>query len=205
MNLRHIAMIASLSVTGLVPLSMAAPTTAPAEQNGDIVTRVYDISDLLWQKTDYPVPSNDTTGAGAGLFPQQAADPDAHPPSTNLAGDYIKLIEDTVASDSWKDNGGQIGSMREINGELVISQTPENHHQIETVLESMRSAARRMVVVRTYWLLLDPESVPPIPSGQALPMVDDKLLDAKHLYCGAQTPASAGRPFMSLRGASEMS
>ena len=66
MNLRHIAMIASLSVTGLVPLSMAAPTTAPAEQNGDIVTRVYDISDLLWQKTDYPVSSDDTTGAGGG-------------------------------------------------------------------------------------------------------------------------------------------
>ena len=50
-----------------------------------------------------------------------------------------------------------------------------------------------MVVVRTYWLLLDPESVPPIPSGQALPMVDDKLLDAKHLYCGAQTTCFSGQ------------
>src|SRR3954452_24703087 len=34
---------------------------------------------------------------------------------------YIKLIEDAVNPDTWKDNGGQIGMIRELNGLLVVT------------------------------------------------------------------------------------
>src|SRR5206468_5901350 len=53
-------------VIAMNPASKGAPTTAPA--NDAIVTRVYDISDLLWQKTDYlaPAPTMELTGGGRG-------------------------------------------------------------------------------------------------------------------------------------------
>ena len=64
--------------------------------------------------------------------------PPAGPTPQNDPSVFIKLIESTVASDSWKDNGGSIGSIQELSGKLVITQTPDNHHAIEKVLEAMR-------------------------------------------------------------------
>ena len=35
---------------------------------------------------------------------------------------FTKLIQDTVASDTWKDNGGSVGSVRELSGQLIVTQ-----------------------------------------------------------------------------------
>src|SRR5262249_32629049 len=50
----------------------------------------------------------------------------------------IKLIEGFVDADTWKDNGGTIGAVQELNGKLVIQQTPEGHEKIADLLKLLR-------------------------------------------------------------------
>src|SRR4051812_7480041 len=149
-------------------ICLAQPTTAPAPSNVEIVTRVYDVSDMIWRKNDYPASGAEAMpggfapggqglyggGGGGGPGPVQPGQ-DRGP-----AGDIIHLITDTIAPDTWKDNGGTIGSMREFSGQLVVSQTAENHKLLADLFQQLREGRGRMVVVRAYWLLLDPASVP---------------------------------------------
>ena len=174
--------------TGLTAL--ADSTTQPAR--GDLVTRVYDISDLIWHKEDYLAPSQSDNAAGDQQNAQQV-NPSGNPTSPDLVDSIVKLLEDTVAADTWKDNGGNIGSLRELSGQLVITQLPENQQKIQDVLDALRAHRGRMVVVRAYWLLLEPEAVPAISPGKELPLIDDKMIDAKHLYCAGQTMCFSGQ------------
>jgi hypothetical protein len=50
----------------------------------------------------------------------------------------IRLIQETVNSNSWRDNGGQIGAIREIGGLLVVTHVPEGHQQVESILRNLR-------------------------------------------------------------------
>jgi hypothetical protein len=52
------------------------------------------------------------------------------------------LLVNYISSDSWRDNGGNIGSVTEINGLLVISQTPDNHRAIAEFLRQLRQTSR---------------------------------------------------------------
>src|SRR3954471_7471978 len=91
----------------------APPTTAPS--NDEIVTRVYDISDLLWSKSDYYAPAQtmqmpvrggpgNLFGGGEGYAPQPN-DP-SHPSRQDMVDNIVKLLKDTIAPETWKDNGG---------------------------------------------------------------------------------------------------
>lgn len=51
-----------------------------------------------------------------------------------------KLITDLVASDSWKDAGGVIGSIREMGGVMIVEQTPANIREIRIILEGLHQA-----------------------------------------------------------------
>src|SRR2546426_114554 len=88
---------------------LAAPATAPAEET-KVVTRVYDINDLLWQINDYPAASGAIPGAAAGENKSSRQE---------LVDNMTKLIEDTVATETWRDNGGADGALREMNGRLI--------------------------------------------------------------------------------------
>jgi hypothetical protein len=83
------------------------------------VMRIYDIRDLI----------------AAEMGP-----PDSGVSRTEAVDAYIKLIEDTVLSDSWKDNGGAVGSIREIGSQLIVVQTLEGHRQIANLLHDLRSS-----------------------------------------------------------------
>src|SRR5438477_5890097 len=123
--------------------SQAVPTTAPA--NDAIITRVYDISDLLWQKTDYYAPAQTMEltesgrgggggGGGQNLFGGGQPTETPAPSRQDLVDNIVKLMQDTIAAETWKANGGNIGSMRELSGQLVVTQLPENHQKIQEVL-----------------------------------------------------------------------
>jgi hypothetical protein len=49
-----------------------------------------------------------------------------------------KMLTDFISSDSWRDNGGNVGSVREMMGLLIITQTPDNHRKIEALLDLLR-------------------------------------------------------------------
>jgi beta-lactamase regulating signal transducer with metallopeptidase domain len=52
--------------------------------------------------------------------------------------DLVRLIQDSISSETWKDNGGTIGYIREFNNKLVIVQSTENHRQIALLLARLR-------------------------------------------------------------------
>jgi beta-lactamase regulating signal transducer with metallopeptidase domain len=67
--------------------------------------------------------------------------PDGKP----LAGEQLaakmksltKIIQDFVASDTWRDNGGSVGGIAEFNGKLIITHTPKHHQQIAWLLDKL--------------------------------------------------------------------
>jgi hypothetical protein len=100
--------------------------------------RVYDIRDML--------PPEGTPGrprrASNGLFGNQQQQ---LPMSSNLplsrdeyVDEVIQAIMNVIASDEWADNGGGVGSVREVGGRLIIRQTPGNQRAIGRLLEGLR-------------------------------------------------------------------
>ncbi len=55
----------------------------------------------------------------------------------------VKLVDDTVAPDDWKDNGGGVGEIHDLAGRLIIRQSFENHRQIIWLMEQLREARSR--------------------------------------------------------------
>ncbi len=67
--------------------------------------------------------------------------------------EVIKLIQDTVAPDSWRESGGPIGAIRTTGtGQLIITQTPENHREVQNLLDQLRESRAIMITVETRFL-----------------------------------------------------
>jgi hypothetical protein len=98
------------------------PNAAPR----GIVTRFYTVRDLLDRWWDPKSPPYDDV-----FFPS----------GEDRVEGLTSIITKTVAPDSWRDAGGKEGDILEWSGVLVILQTPENHRDIERLLESLRRAA----------------------------------------------------------------
>lgn len=142
----------------------------------NVVARVYDIRDLIIDVpdfTDAPQFSLDasqnqgntggggsSTGgvsqggvsnqlfSGTGVTGQRQLGPTRE----ELVQQIEKLIEDTVATDTWKDNGGSVGALRELQGQLIVTQTPENHRQLVNLLEQLRETRAIQVTIEARFL-----------------------------------------------------
>jgi hypothetical protein len=105
-------------IDGLVNISTEEELAA------EVKVRVYNIARLL-----HHLPTT-----------RPAADPTAfasEPQFEDKADRVIQIIKETVAPDSWRDAGGAVGSIREINGRLVVAQTETNHALIARLLEEI--------------------------------------------------------------------
>jgi type II secretory pathway component GspD/PulD (secretin) len=205
------------------------PVVLPAavEARPDLVTRTYEISDLVRPTRNYPL------GGGAGVAMAPGMDPmsgtpngfagAAGPMGVPVPGDeravisvdeLVKLITDTVDPGTWRDAGGGLGTIRGLNGMLVVSQTHDAQKRIEDLLKTLRSeqGPAAMLSVRAYWVLLEPQEIRDafIPNRKdvdnakaaaaagrtvtrAMPTIDEKLLDKSHLYCQGQTICFSGQ------------
>jgi type II secretory pathway component GspD/PulD (secretin)/tetratricopeptide (TPR) repeat protein len=85
------------------------------------------------------------TGGGAG------ADPDA-PTEEELTDELIELVMNTIDREGWLDNGGDTGTIVPLRGNLIITQTPENHLQIEGLLSQLREIRSMQVNVEARFL-----------------------------------------------------
>jgi type II secretory pathway component GspD/PulD (secretin)/tetratricopeptide (TPR) repeat protein len=145
------------------------------ELNKNTVTRRYDINDLLFVAPDYtnaPQLSLQTAGQGQtaggggggaqqgqGLFnntggqqnPQQQGQDRA-----NRVDEIKKYITDNVDTNTWKDNGGDVGSISSspLRAVLLITQTPEAQRKIQSVLDSLRASQALQVSVETRFLVV---------------------------------------------------
>src|SRR5207253_3432381 len=61
------------------------------------------------------------------------------PPEQRVT-ELLDLIKTTVAPDSWRDAGGTVGSIRELNGQLIIIQTLDNDATISQILNRLHEA-----------------------------------------------------------------
>ena len=145
----------------------------------NVVIRVYDIRDLLVSMPDFTdapqlsLSQNQSQGGGGGgtalgqggggggiqqsstLFGQGQGqnnqNRDSGPTRQELVDSIQKLIEDNVATETWKDNGGSVGSLRvfDPSGQLIVTQTPENHRQLVALLDRIREERAVQVTVET--------------------------------------------------------
>jgi hypothetical protein len=60
----------------------------------------------------------------------------------------IETIREAVSPDSWREAGGTVGAIRELNGKLVVSQTEANHAAIAKLLEELASGNEEVVATR---------------------------------------------------------
>jgi type II secretory pathway component GspD/PulD (secretin)/tetratricopeptide (TPR) repeat protein len=145
------------------------------------ITQVYDIRDLIINIpdfTDAPDFSLNSTsnngqqnpqggggigaGGGGGQQGQQTnqlfgnntttTKEDAGPTRQELVEQITKLITETVAPDSWRDAGGSVGAVRELQGQLIVTQTPENQRSLVNLLEKLRETRAIQVTVETRFL-----------------------------------------------------
>lgn len=96
---------------GIITISTKDDLASTAYQT----VRVFDVRDLLVLPTD------------------------ASKTRDQLATDLMDTIKSTVASDSWRDTGGTIGSIRELNGQLIVSQSSENQIGLYKLLQAIRA------------------------------------------------------------------
>jgi hypothetical protein len=116
------------------------------------VLEIYDIRDLLIEIPDYDqAPQFDLNtvfqqagqqgGGGGGQSPfqvnqqqlQDTFDRDA------LLEEIRNLIQENVDRNGWVDFGGETGTISELNGNLVIVNTPKNHREITGLLSKLRA------------------------------------------------------------------
>jgi len=148
-----IAIIArSPAQVGPRPDAAAAPPAAPPPKEPAeppppvLITRVYDVRDLLVDIpnfTDAPdlladdlnrtiAPDRQAYGRG-GYFGGSRWD--VGKTREQRVEDVTRLIQETIAPDTWREQGGTIGGLRELDGQLIVTQIEENHRLLRQLLE----------------------------------------------------------------------
>jgi hypothetical protein len=104
----------------------------------------------------------------------------------------IDVIQTNVEPDTWSE--GQPGTVRELTGQLIITQTPRAHELVGSLLKQLRFNAG-LVRVQADWVVLTPEQVATIvtrPGGEKQSQTP-KVVDAARLTSlGAETPHYRG-------------
>src|SRR5206468_9336763 len=85
---------------------------------------------------------------GAGLFGNtNGGNAEKTLTRQELVDQIVKLSEETVDPNSWRDNGGQVGAIKELSGQLIVTQTADNQRQLINLLEQLRETRAIQVTV----------------------------------------------------------
>ncbi|MCH8151571.1 MAG: hypothetical protein IH830_04255 [Planctomycetes bacterium] len=90
-------------------------------------------------------------GGGGDIF----SPPGDEPPRLTrqeLVGQIIDIIQDNIDPDGWRDLGGDTGSLQELNGNLIITNTLRNHRTIEGLLSQLREIRALQINVESRFL-----------------------------------------------------
>jgi hypothetical protein len=106
-----------------------------------VVTRIYYVGDLLQElvgqnKDDWLGQSSAFDGPDSAVFSPSKIF--SGPMTLGDAKDFLSnIIMDEVASDTWKSNGGSIGSMENWDRSLLVTQTERNQEAVEALLDQL--------------------------------------------------------------------
>lgn len=128
----------------------------------NVLTRVYDIRDLLVDVPDYDPAA--ATRPATTVMPTTgpATAPATRPTKTEveavreaLSTQVIHLIQETVGPDSWRETGGKVGAIKHLSGQLVVTQTPENHQSLRRLLDQLREQKNIQALVEARYVSCD--------------------------------------------------
>ncbi len=132
------------------------------------VTRVYDIRDLIFRVPNFPGPrielsdicgasgNNTSSSSNGSIFGNDTGDnnrtgEDNLIPRSELINNIITLIKETVDPNSWRPTG-EIGAIRELHGQLVVTQTAENQQNLVTLVNQLREARALQISIESRFI-----------------------------------------------------
>ena len=133
-------------------------------------TRVYDIRDLLVQIPRFTgapefdlnsaLSNTSSGGSSGGAQSSTTLFEDADEVETITREEMIEqitaLIQDTVGNQpDWAAYGGEVSSLRELNGNLIVKTTPDNHRDMIKLLGQLRSARAMQIHIESRFLLVE--------------------------------------------------
>jgi len=137
-------------------------------------TRVYDIRDLIFQAPNFRAPrislsssgNNGGGNGGGGLFDDDDDDDSGYDDDDDdenrqsrqeLVDNILDMIRSTIAPDTWQGGpaAGTTGSIRELNGQIIVTQTPENHRKVQDLLAQLREARAMLINVEARFITVN--------------------------------------------------
>ncbi len=141
--------------------------TVSSEQqiNSRTVTEIYDVRDLLVEIPNFTnAPDFDlasvlkSDAASSGSAPFVASDKSSglehRTTPEQRTKEVIDIITNTVAHDTWQENGGEVGFVQQFQGALVVTTTPRVHKSIDGLLGKLRQQRAMQINVETRFLLV---------------------------------------------------
>jgi general secretion pathway protein D len=141
------------------------------------IRRVYDIRDLLVPVPDFQGPrielqeatqqSYNTTGGGGGgtggIFQDEESlrreREEEEITKEKLTEEFIKLVRNAIDRESWGDpeggGGAGAGFIKVLNGQLVVTQTAENHQALSELIEKLREARTIQIMIEARFIVVD--------------------------------------------------
>lgn len=141
--------------------------TVSSEQqiNSRTVTEIYDVRDLLVEIPNFTnapdfdlasVLKSDAASSGSAPFVASGNSSGLEHRTTpeQRTKEVIDIITNTVAHDTWQENGGEVGFVQQFQGALVVTTTPRVHKSIDGLLGKLRQQRAMQINVETRFLLV---------------------------------------------------
>ncbi len=148
------------AVGGVVPLGYVLSDGVVKISTKDdlatlVNTHVYDIHDLIVTVPNFIGPvlsisqseggggdSGGGSSSGGGFGDTSGGDGAGQATLTRaqLVIEILDMVRSSIDPDSWIERGGVLGSIRELNGQVVITQTPENHRRVLDLFSQLRES-----------------------------------------------------------------
>jgi hypothetical protein len=110
---------------------------------GDLAyPRMYDVRDLIDRFLSFHSRNVGVVEQPARYFGwnvESTFEEDRRQAIEQIQGKMIRVIEDTIDPESWKENGGSIGSAYMFAGRITVFQTPENQRRVAELLSAIRA------------------------------------------------------------------
>jgi general secretion pathway protein D len=129
--------------------------------------QIYDIRDLLIEVPDYAnapefdlqsvLQSTGQQGGGGGQSPFRdngEQEPGNRRTLEERTDELINIITTNVDEQGWQENGGDVGFIQQLQGSLIITNTPANHRAIHGLLSKLREIRAMQINVETRFLLV---------------------------------------------------
>ncbi len=91
------------------------------------------------------------SGGGGAIF-SDPADESPRLSREELVDQIVGIIQENIDPEGWRELGGDTGTLQELNGNLIITNTVRNHRQIEGLLSQLREIRALQINVESRFL-----------------------------------------------------